>query len=38
MIKNICKKCEKKEKCFFQKNDLVCKKLLNYINKTKGMR
>ena len=38
MIKiNLCKTCEKKGKCFFEKNDLVCKKLLEYI-KNKGVK
>jgi hypothetical protein len=27
-MKNLCKKCEKKGKCFFEKNYLVCKKLV----------
>jgi len=36
-MKNICVKCNRKGKCFFQANDLVCKKLLEKIrNKNKG--
>lgn len=32
---NVCKNCDKKDKCFFEKNNLVCKKLFKYINDNK---
>lgn len=35
---NLCKKCDKTGKCFFEKNDLVCKKLLEYIKKQRGVK
>ena len=35
---NVCKNCEKSGKCFFEKNDLVCKKLLKEVKKQRGVK
>lgn len=32
---NECKNCDKKGKCFFEKNNLVCKKILEFERKIK---
>ena len=32
-MKNICNECNKQGKCYFEVNQLVCKKLLQQINK-----
>ena len=33
---NICKNCDRKGKCFFERHNLVCKKLLEILKKGKN--